>query len=371
MNNVSIFAMYLPQYYENEENNMFWGKGFTDWVSVKNAVPLFEGHVQPRIPKDGNYYDLSKKENIKWQADIAKQHGISGFGIYHYWFNSKEQALTKPAKILLENKDINIPFFFAWDNASWKRTWSKIIGNDWSPIRDNDLDKQTGPEVLIEYRIGKEEDWRIHFEYLLPYFIDERYVKNNNKPLFIIYNYSDNVKNMAEYWDKLAKDNGFSGIEIIYSYNPFHGIPKDVNKFRYEPLYSGWGSYAERLARKLFRSNKIQKDIQKYDYDKVWNNLLKNARNCHDRRLYYGAFVDYDDSPRRGNRGKVILGATPQKFSIYLTELINICIQQKKKYIFLTAWNEWGEGAYLEPDLMHDYRYLCAVKKCVDLGRRK
>ncbi len=369
MDKICVFAMYLPQYHETDENNLFWGKGFTDWVSVKNAVPLFDGHCQPRIPKNENYYDLSIKENVKWQADLAKKNGISGFGIYHYWFNSEERALTKPAEILLENKDIEIPFFFAWDNASWKRTWSKIKGNDWSPIRDNHLDKQNGPEILIEYRIGKEDDWKIHFEYLLPYFIDERYVKSNNRPLFIIYNYSEEIKNMAEYWDKLARDHGFSGMEIIYSYNPFHGIPKTVNKFSYEPLYSGWGSYAERLKRKIFR-NKNQKAVQTYDYDKVWKTLLKNARSSKDHRHYYGAFVDYDDSPRRGVKGKVILGATPQKFAGYLSELIKICIQQKKKYIFLTAWNEWGEGAYLEPDVTNDAGYLSAVKECVDLGRR-
>ena len=156
MNKVNVFAMYLPQYHETEENSKFWGQGFTDWVSVKKATPLFDGHMQPHVPLDKNYYDLSLVSEIKWQAKLAKNYGVSGWGIYHYWFNSEQKTLTKPAELILQNEDIDMPFFFAWDNASWKRTWSKIKGNDWSPLNDTETEKQahTGPEILIEYKLG-------------------------------------------------------------------------------------------------------------------------------------------------------------------------------------------------------------------------
>ena len=103
-----ILAMYLPQYHQIPENDAFWGKGFTDWISVRNAKPLFEGHQQPKVPLNDNYYDLSEKSNIAWQAHIAKEYGISGFGIYHYWFNSEKNLLTRPAEIIHENEDIDI-----------------------------------------------------------------------------------------------------------------------------------------------------------------------------------------------------------------------------------------------------------------------
>ena len=135
-NDVKVLAMYLPQYHEVEENSRFWGKGFTDWVSVKKATPLYEGHYQPEVPLNNNYYDLSRKESIKWQIDLAKKYGVYGFGIYHYWFSDEKQLLTKPAELILENKDLDIPFFFAWDNASWRRTWSKFRGNAWAPMED-------------------------------------------------------------------------------------------------------------------------------------------------------------------------------------------------------------------------------------------
>ena len=157
--NTKLFAMYLPQYHEIKENSEFWGKGFTDWVGVKAATPLFENHLQPRSPLNKNYYDLSIVDNVKWQASIAKKYGIDGFGIYHYWFNNDKNLLTKPAEIILENKDININYFFAWDNGSWKRTWSKIQGNDWAPNQDEKIN-QSGPQVLVEYILGTENDWK-------------------------------------------------------------------------------------------------------------------------------------------------------------------------------------------------------------------
>lgn len=362
MDRVKIFSMYLPQYHETEENSRFWGKGFTDWVSVKNAVPLFDGHKQPERPLNDNYYDLSNVKNIEWQANLAKEYGIDAWGIYHYWFNSNQQALTKPSELLLNNKHIDMPFFFAWDNASWKRTWSKISGNDWAPLNDNKKNLKNEPEVLIEYKLGNIDDWKIHFDYLLPFFMDHRYVKHNGKPLFLIYRYESKINDMINYWNELAQNNGFDGMEIVLSYNPFHGIPKSINKFYYEPLYSGWGSYIDRFKRKILK-NKEQVEVQKYDYEHIWKRIIRNAKKCNDSEVYYGGFVGYDDSPRRGKKGKVVIGSSPTLFGEYLGKLINICQEQNKPFIFLTAWNEWGEGAHLEPDSIQKYEYLKKVKE--------
>ena len=92
-----VFAAYLPQYHETEDNNKFWGLGYTDWVGVRNAKPQFDGHKQPRVPLNENYYDLTNYESIIWQANLAKEYGIDGFNIYHYWFKDGKQELQKPA----------------------------------------------------------------------------------------------------------------------------------------------------------------------------------------------------------------------------------------------------------------------------------
>ena len=119
-------AMYLPQFHRVPENDAWWGEGFTEWTAVKKAVPLFEGHEQPRTPLNSNYYDLMDKGTMEWQADLAKKYGIDGFCFYHYWFRDGRRILEKPAENLLQWKDIDMPFCFCWDPVSWARTWTKL-----------------------------------------------------------------------------------------------------------------------------------------------------------------------------------------------------------------------------------------------------
>lgn len=351
-----IFAMYLPQYHEIPENNEFWGKGFTDWNGVKNAKPLYKNHNQPRIPLNNNYYDLSKEENVLEQVKLAKEYGIDGFGIYHYWFNDEKNLLTKPSEILLSHKEADISFFFAWDNISWKRTWSKIKGNDWAPISEKDKENK-GPEILIEHKLGNEDSWTKHFNYLLPFFKDGRYAKKDGMPVFLIYHVEDGIFNMMEHWNKLAKENGLNGVYYIFRHDILNGLPSSIPAFCYEPSYSGWSSLLQRVKRKIFK-----KGVRIYDYDKIWKKIITKTKKDTNPNLYYGAFVGYDDTPRRGEKGTIIENSSPEKFRYYLENLFAISNEKQKDFIFLTAWNEWGEGAYLEPDTNNKYSYLKAIK---------
>lgn len=365
MSKTKVMAMYLPQYHRIAENDEFWGEGFTDWVSVKNAKPLYEGHREPRVPLNGNYYDLSRKDDVKWQVELAKKYGIDGFGIYHYWFNNDKNLLTKPAELFLENKDFCMDFFFAWDNANWKRSWSNVQGNDWAPAMENEKRKKGEPLILIPYIIGEEKDWQNHYNWLRPYFLDNRYVKVENKPLFIIFNYDATIARMCKFWNELAKEDGFDGMHFIFRYGEKYNIPESEFKFKYEPLYSGWSrplTLMQRVVGKIKRELKIAGGPKKYSYDEVWESILNNARKMGEKEMYHGAFVTYDDTPRRGKRGSVVLNSSSEKFRHYLSELIKISEEQEKDFVFLTAWNEWGEGAYLEPDDTDAFSYLEAYK---------
>ena len=182
-----IFAAYLPQYHETEENNRFWGKGFTDWVTVKAAVPLCQDHNQPKVPLDHNYYDLSDYRTIIAQADLAKKYRIDGFNIYHYYFEKGKKALNAPAELLLSHPEIEIRYFFTWDNSSWKRTWSNVVGNDWV-VQDNKNSISDESPYLLKLDYGNEEDWKDHFYYLLPFFNDPRYLKIGNCPVMMLFN---------------------------------------------------------------------------------------------------------------------------------------------------------------------------------------
>lgn len=372
MNKPKIIAMYLPQFHSIPENDIFWGKGFTDWDTVKKSKPLITGHTQPKVPFKHNYYDLSLIKNVEWQCKIASEHGIYAFGVYHYWFNDKKNLLTKPAEILRDSDGIQIKYFFTWDNCSWVRSWSNVSGNDWSPNEDAKQDK-SGPKILVEYILGSESNWKKHYDYVRSHLNSSNYMKIEGKPVFCIINYNAQIQKMCDYWNELAKEDGFLGIYFIFKYRLFTPYPKGLALYNYEPHFSAWGKvgYIKRIENALRRKLKLEKEIYIYDYDSVWESVLKNARINTKKNFYHGAFVGYDDSPRRGrNRSRIIIGGNPEKFAKYLSILLNISKTQNKEYIFLTAWNEWSEGAYLEPDEEYQLKYLEAMKKVLDVHEK-
>lgn len=354
---MKVIANYLPQFHRIPENDKFWGEGFTDWVSCKKAVPLFEGHCQPKIPLNENYYSLDNIDSIRWQANLAKEYGISGFAIYHYWFHRGLNLLTKPAEIILENKDIDLEYFFLWDNNSWKKTWSALTGGaSWT----SDVSKKT--EVMAELIYGDENEWKAHFEFLLPFFKDKRYIKKDGKPMFGLFNTYKNfeiIDKMYKYWDRLAKENGFNGICVLsredYKQKQFE------DRFIYTPFAPiTWRDYIYQKMKRIVGKEKIKK----YDYDYLWKRILKTSKKRKASTILSG-FVDFDDSPRRGENGNVVIGANPTKFKQNLKELLKIAQNNGSEIVLLTAWNEWGEGCVLEPESKYGYGYLNAVKEAL------
>ena len=227
---MKIIAFYLPQFHNIPENDEWWGDGFTEWTNVKKAKPLYEGHMQPRVPLGGNYYNLLD-DNVKiWQADLAKKYGVYGFCYYHYWFNGK-MLLEKPMEQMLANKEVDIPFCICWANEPWTKAW---VGDE--------------RKLLIAQEYGQEEEWKQHFMYLLPFFKDERYITKNGKPLFVFYrpDIVPCMKEMIETWDKLAKENGLSGITFAFQSGDYDwNNSKEAKLFDYDiefqpPYASHW-----------------------------------------------------------------------------------------------------------------------------------
>ena len=360
--------MYLPQYHQIPENDEFWGKGFTDWDTVKRAKPIYEGHCQPRVPKNNYYYDLSKEEDVEWQAKLAHDNGIYGFGVYHYWFNDEKNLLTRPAEILRDSKIGNVKYFFVWDNNSWVRSWSNVAGNAWAPNAETGK-KKSGPTVLIQYILGEEPEWENHYNYLRTHFLSNNYEIIENKPVFCILSYNNKMKRMFEFWDELAKKDGFDGIHFVLMRFKRNEKWNWITKYTYQPHFASmWkqGTLIERAFKKILSrfGFKPKAKLRFFDYDKTWKTLLKQTAGDKDKSIINGAFVDYDDSPRRGAiRGSVFKGASPVKFKSYFKELVKLTEAQGKEYIFLTAWNEWGEGAYLEPDERYGMEYLNALRE--------
>ena len=367
MRKTRVFAAYLPQYHETPENNLFWGEGFTDWVGVKNAKTQYGWQRQPRVPMNENYYDLSDYKNILWQSNLAKQYGIDGFCIYHYWFEAGKSVLDTPAKLILAHSEIDISFFFSWDNSSWIRSWSNISGNAWAPQFDKKDDKKQ--EYLLKHEYGNKQDWKQHFEWLLPFFKDKRYYKIDGKPVFIMFCVDNKriMTKMQQCWNDLAVNNHLPGIYMISGVGPFRNQHCLDAQFKYQPLgiWNKRKAIQRRLGKYLHISGKAEyKNI--WEYKKAWNIILRQSRKCVKHHIYTSAIVRYDDTPRRGKKANIIRGESPLLFEKFFSQFYSLNTKYNMEFLLLTAWNEWGEGAYLEPDTVDGYAYLEAVSKVLE-----
>lgn len=353
---MKTIAFYLPQYHECEDNNRWWGKGYTEWRNVKSARKLFWRHNQPRVPLEQNYYDLSNVSVMAEQAELAKKYGLYGFAYYHYWFNGKK-LLEKPLEQMLKSKEVDIPFCLAWANEAWKKYW---YGG--------------GEETLMAQNYGFRNEWEEHFFYLLPFFQDERYIKIDGKPLFLIYRPGEirQGKYMARLWNRLAIESGFQGIFFMGMKN----WEFETNSCTWLDAKADYEPTKEQRNR-IIKKYRIQKGEFKDLFDfGLYNRIFCNVqsyrkinrvmlREKHDADDYRGVFVDFDNSARAGKDGLIFMGSTPRQFEKYFYRHLCLSRKENKDMIFINAWNEWGEGCYLEPDERYGYGYLEAVKSAL------
>lgn len=359
---MKIIAFYLPQFHTFPENDSWWGAGFTEWKNVRKALPLFEGHDQPRVPLHHNYYDLTNSGILRRQAELAVKYGIYGFCYYHYWFEGK-LLMERPMELMLHDKSVNIPFCISWVNENWTRAWA---------LKNR--------EILMKQTYGDEKDWEKHFYYLLPFLKDERYIRIEDEPIFIIYRPElvGPLYEMISLWKQLAVKNGLKGIKLIYQQVFFnHQKDKGGELFDYGIEYQP--TYVRRQQMKTMPVilRKVRNEVVTglhlpqtrrstitYGYDDTWRRILRMCPK--DDKMIPGAFVDWDNTPRYQKKASLCTGFTIDKFEKYLAMQIKRAKEvYHKDMLFMFAWNEWGEGGYLEPDMRYGYGRLEALEKAL------
>lgn len=372
-------AFYLPQYHEIPENNEWWGNGFTDWVNVKKAKPTFRGHRQPRIPFNKNYYDLSNIESLQWQIDLANQYGLYGFCHYHYWFDGK-QLLETPTNLIIRNKSLQTNYCLAWANETWSKRWDG---------RDRKI-------LQLQTHAADKKLWQKHFDYLITAWTDDRYICIDGMPLFLIYrpHKINELPALLEFWRENVVRVGLKGIFFAVLKQYEFPNPSILNYFDavvdFQPFES---IYSENAAldidsRVISRSSRqklssytpeIVKDLVAdyrkrfgrptfYDYDGIWSVLIDRCLRKEGPIRYSGAFLDWDNTARYGKRALIFKNASPERFQFWMSKLVDTIASNDPKHdlIFINAWNEWAECAYLEPDENNGFSYLEALRKSID-----
>lgn len=375
MNKARVIAFYLPQFHPVKENNEMWGKGFTEWTNVAKATPLYKGHYQPQIPMDLGFYDLRLPEAREEQAEMAREYGVEGFCYWHYWFGNGKRILERPFNEVLESGKPDYPFCLGWANHSWSnKTWQKT-------------EHFTNDITFLEQTYPGDDDYILHFNSILSAFKDHRYITIDGKPLFLIFDPEaiPDASHFIELWQKLAIDSGLKGIHFVarvssmgklsmsnrtvkdesveryqkYLDMGFDGINSDTQRYA-ETKVVGFAKKALRAIIRKFAGNFT---VLRYDYDAIMQNFHNKAE---EREYIYPQIIPrLDRTPRSGKDARIYDNSTPEKFEKAIDNALKIVEkkEQEHKIIFLQAWNEWGEGNYMEPDIKFGRGYLEALKK--------
>ncbi len=348
-----ILAINLPAFHRVPENDEWWGEGFTEWDNVKGGKPMYSGHNQPFVPLEG-YYDLSRPEDIRRQTELATEYGVYGFIYYHYWFDTHRQIFEKPVE-MLKDMDIDFHYCLCWANETWITTWHGLE-----------------PKTLLEQKYGNEEEWQAHFDYLLPFFLDKKYIKRDNKPLLFVYkpNEIPRYDDMVAFFNERAKDAGLAGVYFVeYISSKNRGLHSAASNavMEFEPLYTTFFDISLAGKAKRFLCKKLKRlDFQ--NYDKLWKYALRRKRTYAGKPIIRGALAGWDNSARKGRNSMIVKGGSAEKFGRYLRELLKTNRPDADaEFIAINAWNEWSEGAYLEPDTLSEYKYLEEVKKTIEM----
>jgi lipopolysaccharide biosynthesis protein len=354
MQKPKVIAINLPQFHPNADNDEWWGKGFTEWTNVVKAKPLFKGHYQPQLPTDLGFYDMRLPETHDEQAKLAKEYNIDGFCYYHYWFSGK-RLLNEPIDEILRNKSPDFPFCYFWANETWSRRW---MGEE--------------KEVLIKQEYSEEDD-RNHANWCVQSFKDERYIKINGRPIFLIYKPFDlpNPQKTIKIFEQVCKENGISKPFFVASNS--HDLEKNPYELgfdqalHFQPRMQVLSEFMkeEATVKKLIRNTlngifnaKLRVYNYKYYKDRIKNLVMK----------YPGfpcVLVGFDNTARRGKNAIILKDQSVELFEESLKVAYDDAMKLKpdEQIVFINAWNEWAEGNHLEPCRQFGRQYLEAVKR--------
>ena len=342
---VKMICFYLPQYHAIPENNAWWGEGFTEWTNVKPARPQYLGHYQPHQVGELGYYNLLDPTIQQRQVELAKLYDIGGFCFYFYWFDGK-LLLEKPTENYLANSALDLPFCLCWANENWSRRWDGL-----------------DHELLIEQNHSAEDDIAF-ISHISKYLRDSRYIKVQNKPLVLVYRPKllPSAKVTALRWREWCLANGIGEIYLAYTQSFESVDPADYGfdaAVEFPPNNSSPPNITDAIAEK---ANNFTGNI----YD--WRIFVERSQNYVEPSytLHRSVCPAWDNTARRKNNSTVFANHSPALFQKWTENAINYTVNafaaKDDRLIFVNAWNEWGEGAHLEPDSKYGYGNLRAIR---------
>ena len=354
-NDPKVIAFYLPQFHQIPENNEWHGKGFTEWTNVTKAVPQFIGHHQPQLPIDVGFYDLASPKVMYRQVELAKQYGLYGFCFHYYWFSGGKRLLETPIFNWLNNKDLDFPFCLCWANENWSKLWDG--GNR---------------EVLLKQE-SKAEDAEDFFRDILPFLQDERYIRMEGKPMLTIYRPNlfekEEMLKFSAKLRELSVKAGLPGLWLnMVGVDYFEGT---ASEWGFDGLVEFPPMRITHLRKYVTDGNPINPDYKGFVYtmEESIDNGSIFENKVTDVPVFRGCFPRWDNTARKAYSNASTYLQSPEVFRKWLSGLLKWTKENNpsdKQLVFVNAWNEWAEGAQLEPDSRYGYAYLQAVKDAME-----
>lgn len=339
----TLVAFYLPQFHPIPENDSWWGKGFTEWHNVTRALPQFEGHAQPRLPGELGFYDLRLTEVMRRQMQLAREYGIGAFCSYFYWFGG-QTLLEDPLKQWLTDPSLDLPLCLCWANENWSRRW------------DGRAD-----DILISQQHSAEDDIAF-ISHISRYLNDPRYLRVDGKPMLLVYRPSllPEPKATALRWRSWCRESGVGEIQLVYVQSFDRADPRDIGFDAAVEFPPNNTTPAPITARQHLLNPDYRGDVMD------WRALARQSMDQTDPDYprYPGVNPGWDNEPRRSGRGRVFAHASPRGYSDWLRQAITASVRRfpTQPLVFTNAWNEWAEGAVLEPDTRLGYAWLEATR---------
>ena len=343
----TLVAFYLPQFHPIAQNDAWWGKGFTEWRNVTRALPQFEGHVQPRLPADLGFYDLRNPQVMRDQAALAREYGIGAFCFYYYWF-SGTTLLETPLRQWLADDSIDFPFCLCWANENWARRWDG-----------------RSEDILIGQQHSAEDDIAF-ITHIADYLRDRRALKVDGKPMLLVYrpHLLPDARATGERWRQWCRDNGVGEIHLAYVQGFERPDPREIGFDAAVEFPPNMSNPRSLTADQYLINPAFEGDVRD------WRELAAEiaARPLPEYPLYPGVNPGWDNEARRSGRGRVYLHASPRGYRDWLSTTIHqrlAPVPASQKLVFINAWNEWAEGAVLEPDVRLGHAYLEATRQAL------
>lgn len=359
MKQVRAIAFYLPQFYPTPENDEWWEPGFTEWTNVARAKPLYKGHYQPRIPRDLGFYDLRVPETREKQAQLAREAGIEGFCYWHYWFGNGKRLLADVFREVVESGKPDFPFCLCWANHSWYQ-------KTWDPTKPD--------KILVEQTYPGVGDYTAHFMEMLPAFRDKRYMRTDDGGLlfgfFDPHSFTD-FESFKNTWNALAKQYNIGHFCFFALIQGEPSKDKESIERKYDILacdklpdvyrqekYGRKGRWYQRTIYRITRKPRVVK----------YTKYVSSALNFFtiNRNVVPIINPDFDHSPRSGGTNIILHGSTPRLWGDFCGKIVHLIRNTPtSNLLFIKAWNEWGEGNYLEPDRKWGKDYLIETRNAI------